>query len=267
MEENEILYYKELPSTNDKAKELAKEGVHPFTAVIADSQNNGRGRNGRSFFSPKEKGLYMSIILKPALPAEYGVSITIAAAAAVHKALVSCFGIRTEIKWVNDLLIDRKKVCGILAEGVGLHRNADDKAEFEFVILGIGVNLSDSIAFPDELKSKAGSLCVSDSNDSDKFFEVREMLAQKIITLIKEEITLMEKNFFDNETLFSDDFIDFYNKNSAVFKKEILIYDSVESKTPQKATALGIDSYGRLNVKTIDGTVKNLFSGEISISL
>lgn len=159
--EGSIYYYDTLPSTNDKAKELAAKGAPHGTVIIAGSQTNGRGRMGRSFYSPSGTGLYMSIILRPDISAELATCLTAVSAVAVHKTLYSLFNKETEIKWVNDLLLDSKKVCGILAEGAPLRSVSNTSpnafAAIEYIVIGIGINLSDS-GFPSELAGIAGSL-------------------------------------------------------------------------------------------------------------
>ena len=145
-------FFDTLPSTNDKAKKLAGKGAPHGTTVIAYQQTGGRGRNGRSF-SSKKGGLYMSMVLRTSLPVNAGVSITIGAAVAVQKAILGCFGIDTDIKWVNDLYYRNKKICGILAEGFDIAPDPEGTtSRFGFIVLGIGVNISDKIIFPGGLK-------------------------------------------------------------------------------------------------------------------
>ncbi len=131
---------KETESTNTIAKELIVKGAPNGTLVIADRQSAGRGRRGKSFFSP-DGGIYMSIIVRECDSVPY----TVCAASAVCRALRS-FGTDAKIKWVNDIFIDNKKVCGILCERVG-----------DSIIIGIGIDHSVK-EFPDELKDIAASL-------------------------------------------------------------------------------------------------------------
>lgn len=128
--------FDEVDSTNEVAKRLAAEGANEGTAVIAETQTKGRGRMGRSFYSPKG-GLYMSIILRPRISPKQTLFITAAAAVAAAIAIEKTFPRKTKIKWVNDIYINGKKVCGILAEG-GLNAKTN---LLEYVILGVGINL------------------------------------------------------------------------------------------------------------------------------
>jgi len=134
----EILKYKTVDSTNDQAKRLAFKGYSEGTVIIAESQTSGKGRFGNSWDSPVFSGLYMSLILKPST--NIVSKITMTAAVALSKTLSA------DIKWVNDILINGKKICGILAE-----------ATENFIVLGIGVNVLNE-AFPEDLKNKATSL-------------------------------------------------------------------------------------------------------------
>lgn len=141
----DIEIYKSLNSTN----ELAKESNQTQRLIIAQTQTKGRGRMGRSFYSPQDKGLYFSYVIDPKLELDKVPLITIAAACAVHKALP----VNTDIKWLNDILINQKKLVGILVEGdieLQTHR-------FNKIIVGVGINLFKSDV-PDELKDIMGSL-------------------------------------------------------------------------------------------------------------
>lgn len=134
----QLTVFDTLPSTNDTAREAAMAGAPHLYTVLAKSQSAGRGRQGRSFLSPVG-GTYFSVVLRPTLPpARYG-AITPAAAVAVSRALRALAGVRTDIKWVNDLLLDGKKLAGLLAtSGV-------DKNGAPFVVLGVGINTGGSV--------------------------------------------------------------------------------------------------------------------------
>ena len=146
----EIHLYSELTSTNDKAKELANAGAVDGTVVIADSQSAGKGRRGRSFFSPPGSGLYLSVILRPRLTGEQASRITSAAAVAAARAVeraASLPGGTVGIKWVNDLYIRGRKICGILTEAA-----LDlESGLLDYAVLGIGINTA-PISFPEELR-------------------------------------------------------------------------------------------------------------------
>ncbi len=143
---NDIIVLPETDSTNTRLKELARQGAAHGTAILALRQNAGRGRLGRGFISP-EKGLYMSVLLRPECAAERIPTLTPCAALAVCGALESFCGVSTEIKWPNDVLVGGKKLCGILTEGVA---GADGRLA---AVVGIGINVNTRSAdFPEELR-------------------------------------------------------------------------------------------------------------------
>ena len=149
-----LLVYPSISSTNTVLKSLAEEGAEEGLCLIAGEQTAGRGRRGRSFFSPPNSGIYMSVLLRPALQAVDATSITACAAVAVAEAIESLAPVNAEIKWVNDIYVEGKKVCGILTEA-----SLDcENGQVNYLIVGIGINtrVPDS-DFPEELKSIAGS--------------------------------------------------------------------------------------------------------------
>jgi BirA family biotin operon repressor/biotin-[acetyl-CoA-carboxylase] ligase len=143
----EIRYYDSLPSTNLEAAQLAAEGAAEGVCVVAREQTAGRGRLQREWQSPKDAGLYFSIVLRPTLPQQAWPLLTLMAAVAIHQALREAFEVDADIKWPNDLLVNDKKICGILAETV-------ETILGRSVVLGIGVNLTKN-AVPEALKSEA----------------------------------------------------------------------------------------------------------------
>ncbi|MBQ8927878.1 MAG: biotin--[Oscillospiraceae bacterium] len=140
-----VRHYEEVGSTNQVAKELAANGAPSGTIVIADSQSGGRGRSGKQFHSPKG-GLYVSYVLRRDMPMDQMMAVTACAAAAVHDALAS-FGVRTLIKWVNDLYIGDRKLCGILSEG----SFSAELSSMEYLVIGIGINLHPDPDLPEAL--------------------------------------------------------------------------------------------------------------------
>lgn len=140
-------------STNTELKTLAEQGGADGTVLIALEQTAGRGRLGRSFYSPKDTGLYMSILLRPELSASDSLYVTTCAAVAASEAIDKTAGVESEIKWVNDIYLRGKKVCGILTEA-----SIDfESGGLNYAVLGIGINLT-TADFPDELKEIAASV-------------------------------------------------------------------------------------------------------------
>jgi len=136
-----VLRFESLPSTNTELARIASEGAAEGLAVVADEQTAGRGRLQRAWSSPKGAGLYFSMLLRPVIPVDQWPLITFMAALAVGDALREAAGVRTDIKWPNDLLSGERKICGILAETIDTH-------EGRAVIIGIGINLTPG-AFPE----------------------------------------------------------------------------------------------------------------------
>ena len=224
-------------STNADATCIAKEAVHG-TVVIADAQTAGRGRLGKSFFAPRG-GIYMSVILKLGLVFSDAVLVTTAASVAVCKAVEAISNLQPKIKWVNDILVDEKKVCGISCEAVSSGDTVDS------VILGIGVNFS-SQDFPEELRETAGVLFTEPTVSRN------ELIAEILKNILSE-----------TEDLLSRKFINEYRKRSAVLGKPIRY---LENNIWHDADAVGIDENGGLVILE-NGKEKILVSGEITLRI
>jgi len=144
-----VLHFDTLESTNTEAAEHARRGVDEGLCIVADEQTAGRGRQGREWASPKGSGLYLSVLLRPKVEPKYLTLITLMAGVAVHDLLAS-YRLKPDIKWVNDILVDDRKICGILAESL-------DTPTGVAVVLGIGINLK-SRNFPSDVGSRATSI-------------------------------------------------------------------------------------------------------------
>lgn len=234
----EILYFEEIDSTNNYIKR--NPDSPEFLTVIANSQTSGKGRMNRSFHSPQNSGIYMSILLKPKLKAENSVLITAAAAVAVSLAIESLCPQDTKIKWVNDIFINNKKVCGILTEG-----SLNPDGSFNYAVLGIGINAyMPKNDFPDEIKDIAGAV----------FNKKQENLKNRLISQI---INNFLKYYNDLE---KRDFLSVYRQKSLVLGKEITAPNG-------KALAIDIDDNCHLLVEYKNGEKEYLSSGEISIGV
>lgn len=249
-----IHVFKSLESTNLTAKKMALEGASSGTVVIAEEQTKGRGRMGRSFYSPPVAGIYISFILKPRFEAAKSVLITTAASVAVCQAIEKITGISCRIKWVNDVYRQDKKVCGILTEAL----SDFESGQIEHIVLGIGINYSTaSSGFPADLAGIAGSLFDGVPGDG----ATRNRLIAEVINQVLEIYENMETREFLRE----------YKDRSFVLGKEILIISPAGSDKERNlkegipATAVDIDGDGGLVVRHKDGTVQTLNSGEISI--
>jgi len=144
-----ILRFNTIDSTNTEALKQARLGAPEGLCIVARQQTAGRGRHGRVWVSPPDAGLYFSVVLKPRIEPQYLPLITLMSGVAVHDAL-SELGLKTDIKWVNDVLVGEKKICGILAETA-------ETAQGVAVVVGIGINLTSS-NFPPEIADTATSI-------------------------------------------------------------------------------------------------------------
>lgn len=236
-----IFIYKELESTNQTAKQMAVNGEKNATIIISDSQSAGRGRMGRSFYSPPGSGVYMSVILHPDLKADKCAQVTTLAAVAVCKAVEKLFNVSPKIKWVNDILLDNKKVCGILTEAV----TDFESGNVDFVVVGIGINVKTK-DFPAELKNKAGSLLQNGT-------EINVPRNRLIAEILNE--------FFDMlPGLGSGLIIDEYKKRCVVIGREIKFQNGDKTVS---AKAVDIDNLGGLIIRLLNGERQTLTAGEI----
>ena len=236
--------YSRITSTNTVLKTLAEEGAAEGLALIAGEQTAGRGRRGRSFYSPPESGVYMSLLLRPRLLAEDATRITACAAVAVAEVLEELSGLHTRIKWVTDVLIEGKKVCGILTE-MELEGEA-----IRDVVIGVGLNVH-TAAFPEELSDKATSLYL----ETGKEFNRAEIIG-RIMQIFEKNYECFVRTC--DLTLLKDSYeAILINKG-----KRVTVLDAA---APYEGTALGIDPEGCLLVKTDDGAVKAIRAGEVSV--
>lgn len=222
-----------VPSTNAAVKALASVGAPEGTAMIANTQTQGRGRLGRTFYS-KEGGLYLSVLLRPERQGSDLMTLTARTAVCVRQAIMDTCGIETRIKWVNDLLLQGKKVCGILTELVG--------GTVPSAIVGIGINCNQT-AFSPELDGIAGSLL----SETGKTIE-RELLAAAILQNLS--------------AVFETPWIDAYRAACLNIGKPVRVLFPQGEK---EAFAVDITDNAALTVRYPDGTTENLSSGEVSI--
>lgn len=228
-----IRCYNDIDSTNASAKAWAMEGAPHGATVLADHQLAGHGRMGRSYYSPPG-GLYMSIILDAGdLPPGM---VTTLAAVSVLKSVQALSGQALKIKWVNDLLLDGRKVCGILAESLSMQR------QLSRVVLGIGINTV-SVAFPPEIADTAGTLAREGINLD------REWLAAAIINELMAGLTLCPQHLDD------------YRAHCVTLGREVRFSYEGQLRTGR---AREVDITGALLVDTAEGSLR-LEAGEVSI--
>ncbi|MDP4108726.1 MAG: biotin--[acetyl-CoA-carboxylase] ligase [Bacillota bacterium] len=245
----EMSVFHSIPSTNLHLRKLAEGGSGHGCTVIADLQTKGRGRMSRSFFSPPE-GIYMSILFRPQNTGIIPQLITIAAAVSVAEAVDSVCGVSTSIKWVNDIFIDGKKVCGILTEG---SVEAESGAYF-YLISGIGINVhKPKDGYPEELKDIAAAV----DETAVKAFTKNQLIAEVLNRFEEVYLSLSEEASISA-------LIERYRRKLFILNKKITV-KSASGSYP--AVALDINDKGNLLVKKEDGTEALLSSGEISIRI
>jgi BirA family biotin operon repressor/biotin-[acetyl-CoA-carboxylase] ligase len=237
-----ITIRKSTGSTNEDAKHLAAAGAVHGTMVLAEEQTVGRGRLGRSFYSPNGCGIYMSVVLRPKLRLTDAVLITTAAAVAVSRAIEETTGISPQIKWVNDLFVGGKKICGILTESV----NRFESSCVECVVVGIGINVV-AADLPGEIRETAGSLF-----DQKSGFSRNHLAAAVVNHLLGLSEMLTDRSFLEE-----------YRRRSMILGKSIRF---LENSVWHDAVAIAVDSSGGLVIQTAEGT-RVLFFGEVSVRM
>jgi len=255
-----VQYFEELDSTNLEATRVAAAGACHGTLIVADRQTQGRGRRGRSWESPAGKNLYFSLVLRPQWEPEKSSMVTLVMAHSVARAMEASWSTavrekasvqtsgdivhRAGIKWPNDILLNSKKVCGILTEMRLQNR------DIQYIIVGVGINVKEQ-EFAGELSEKASSL------SREWGVEIsREMLLQNIMEAFEEDYARFE-TAGDLTPL-----LDGYQSRLLNLNKEVKVLD------PQGAfegIAGGITSNGELIVEKTDGSICHIYAGEVSV--
>jgi len=232
--EQKVHYFREIGSTMDVARELANHGAEEGTIVIAESQSRGRGRLSREWLSP-EGGIYFTVILRPKISPVYAPRINLMASVAVAKTIRKLLGLKAELKWPNDVLIEGRKVCGILAE---MEAETD---VIDFVDLGIGINANSSIS---RFEERVSSL---------KDVLGKEISRKEFFSLVLEEIAKQQA------LLTKGDLLEEWKKLSATLNKNVKIVAPSEEVIGQ---AVDIDTSGALIIKGKDGSLRTAVAGD-----
>ena len=238
----DVIYYKEVDSTNTKIKELAKTAKEGLV-VVAERQTAGRGRRGRTWESTKEGNLYMSVLLKPELEVTKAAMLTLVMAYSVANALQR-WEIDVQIKWPNDLIMGKKKICGILTEMEVLD------GQIDFIVVGVGLNLGQQV-FSEELKEKATSIFAETGRRID-----REQVLSAIMDVFEENYAC----FLENKSL--EFLMQDYNDLLVNRDKQVVVLDPAGE---YEGYAQGINADGELQVLRADGTSTSVFAGEVSV--
>lgn len=238
--------FESLDSTNTYLKKRAAEGAPEGTVVIANAQTAGRGRMGRSFASAPGLGIYLSMLLRPSTEAECVQSLTAGTAVAVCRAVERVCGVAPGIKWINDLFLKGKKICGILCES----SLKDEKAEY--VVLGIGLNvITRPQDFPEELRGTAGSLY----SQTGTVFE-----RGRLISAMISELSAMYEAWKTDPRALLDD----YRRRCIVLGKTVEVSPVTGGVFTAAAEEIS-DDFG-LVLRLPDGSTSTVHSGEVSIS-
>ena len=239
-----ITIFDELDSTNNYLKKLGLQGEKEAQLVIAESQTSGRGRMGRSFYSPNATGIYFSLLLYPDFSAEKSLFLTVMAAVAVAETIMKYNKNDVKIKWVNDIYIDGKKVCGILTEGA---INKDKK--LDYAVVGIGINLiAPENGFPDEIKEIATAVFPGNTENN-----IKEQIIADVVN-----------RFFNMYNGEDNDYIRKYKEYSYLTGREINI---ISGETTRLATVIDITDDCHLLVKNENGKIEEISSGDVSVRL
>lgn len=242
----EILCFDEIDSTNNYAKKAALEGAPDGMVVLADSQTGGRGRLGRSFQSPRGKGLYLTVLLRPDLPLEKLLPVTTLAGVAVSDAVEKVCGVRPGVKWPNDLVLSGKKLCGILAE---LVMDGEGKP---CVVVGVGVNVSQTVA---DFSPEVAEIAISLESALGRSFS-RSALAAEIIREFDRLYAALKADDMS-------DYLTAYRRDCVNLGKAVQLIAS--DGTRENVTAVDIDEDFGLVVRDSGGQERIIRSGEVSV--
>ncbi len=241
---NTVYFYEETGSTNIDAKRLAEEGAPHGTVAVADKQNAGRGRRGRVWQSPAGKDIYFTLLLRPDFIPDKASSLTLVMALSVAQAVEAFCGLTTGIKWPNDIVVNGKKVCGILTE-----MNVEP-GYIQYVVIGAGINVN-LAQFPEEITGTATSLFLESGMQWP-----RAELLQNVL-----------KRFENNYEIFlqTQDLTGIraeYVKHLVNVDKQVRVLDPAGEF---EGIARGIDSSGELLVEKEDGEIARIYAGEVSV--
>lgn len=234
-----------IDSTNNYLKRLAVEGAPDGTVAVADQQTAGRGRLGRSFQSPAGTGIYISFLLRPDLLPNKAMNLTACTAVAVCDAVERTCGMRPQIKWTNDVLMNKRKLCGILTE----MSVEGETGALQYIVVGIGVNVNQNLEdFPPELQTIAGSVAMATGERMD-----RGHLTAELVNAMDEMYAAWKAGHWD---------VNRYRADCATIGREVRV---IRGSSERNAFAETVDDDFALVVRYEDGTRETVFSGEVSV--
>ncbi len=229
-----VLRFDSLPSTNTELARLASEGAAEGVAILADEQTAGRGRLQRAWSSPKGAGLYFSILLRPRIPVDHWPLITFMAALAVGDALQEATGLRTDIKWPNDLLSGERKICGILSEAI-------ETPAGRAVVVGIGINLTPS-AFPEATSVSEATGVKPD----------REAILAALLSALTRWYSLLGER---------EKIVTAWSSRSSYATGRLVQVNNVDEVW--RGTTCGVEPDGALRLRTMSGEMKVVRAGDV----
>lgn len=239
-----IIYYDETDSTNIQAKLAGENGAVHGTLAVADRQVAGKGRRGRSWESPKGMCVYMTLLQRPKIAPAKAPMLTLVMALSVAEAIRQETGMAAEIKWPNDIVLNKKKLCGILTEmSTEIH-------EINYVVTGVGINVNQE-KFSGEIQERATSLLIESGH---------RIRRSELIAAVMERYEENYEIFMKTEDL--SGLQEKYNRMLVNYNKEVRV---LEPKGEYNAHASGINSQGELIVTTSEGEEKHIFAGEVSV--
>ncbi|MBI5042563.1 MAG: biotin--[acetyl-CoA-carboxylase] ligase [Nitrospirae bacterium] len=245
----DIYLFDAIDSTNSYAHKLAKEGAKEGTVVLSESQSKGKGRLGRTWFSPSGVNIYLSVILMPQMPSTQITLLTFAAAIAVAKAIRDIAGLDADIKWPNDILIRGKKVAGILSEMETNKNPLMEGLSVKFSIIGIGINVNlDKKDIPLELMDNATSIKIESNSTID-----RMNLICRVLENLEEWYNLFERNGVN-------DIIEEWKSLAITIGRDVKVQSG---NSFVEGRAVDIDENGALLIKDRDGVIQRVLSGDV----
>lgn len=243
--QDNYFYYRQTDSTNKRARALANDGYPEGTVIVAEEQTDGRGRRGRSWYSPSNQGIYMSIILRPAFPLRQISRLSLLAGVASAEALKDELGLQPSIKWPNDILINGRKITGILSEAV------TDMDSIEYIVLGIGININNlPQEFPEDFRTPPTSVLAENGQPGS-----RVKLLRKLLLSLERQYNFLEDDNFTP-------ILEKARRLSMTLGQKVYFDEGSEVISGE---AIDLDDKGYLLVRDYKGTIHTVMSGEISL--
>ena len=239
-----VIYYDETDSTNIQAKLAGENGSEHGTLVVADRQVAGKGRRGRSWESPKGVCVYMTLLLRPSIAPVKAPMLTLVMALSVAEAVRELTGLKAGIKWPNDIVLNKKKICGILTE------MSTEIDYINYVVTGVGINTNQE-TFSEEIRKRATSLLIEGG---------RHISRSELVAAVMERYEENYECFMETKDL--SGLQEKYNGMLVNCGREVRV---LEPKGEYSAFASGINEVGELVVTTPEGEEKHIFAGEVSV--